>query len=187
MVGLAPSGDTLVNKLDTMLTGLGYTTHQFAAESDFESYIRSTSYPSVTNVCFGIVVTSSTGGNYQYKLRFNISNNKDSSDGPSPSLKLTEDSGIDLSLYYRMEQYGMLGTNTLVNNAILQLETASTNYFEKTVAPLYQQAFILDNIFTDLGDNIGTLVLLPLILIYLRQTSIMLTEKEVKFILYSQK
>ena len=72
----------------------------------------------------------------------------------------------------------MLGANTLVNNAILQIETgANTDYFQNNVSPEYQEAFILDNIYENLSDNISFLTLLPLLLIYLRQTSIMLTEK----------
>ena len=75
MVGLVPSGDTLVTKLNTLLTGLGFTTQQYANEADFDAYIRSTTYESGTKICFGITSLSSTGGTYQYKLRFNISLN----------------------------------------------------------------------------------------------------------------
>lgn len=71
----------------------------------------------------------------------------------------------------------MIGANILVNTAILQVETASTNFFQNTISPIYQQAYTQDNIYTNLADNIAVLTLLPLILIYLRQTSIMLTEK----------
>lgn len=75
----------------------------------------------------------------------------------------------------------MLGINTLINTAILQLETTSTtNYFKKQVSPVYQEAYTQDNILTNLGGNLEVVVLLPLLLIYLRQTSIMLTEKESK-------
>jgi len=84
------------------------------------------------------VGSSTLGGAYQYSLRFNMSQNRDSSDGPWTTLKLTEDRGIDLTLYGNMITKGMIGANTLVNNAILQLETASTNYFENRVSPMYQ-------------------------------------------------
>lgn len=70
----------------------------------------------------------------------------------------------------------MIGANTLVNNAILQLETSdNTKHFQNTVSPIYQEAYTQDNLYQNLGANIGTLTLLPLILIYLRQTSSMLT------------
>jgi hypothetical protein len=45
---------------------------------------------------------------------------------------------------------------------------------------MYQETYTQNNIYSNLKDNIATLTLLPLILIYLRQTSIMLTEKESK-------
>ena len=45
---------------------------------------------------------------------------------------------------------------------------------------MYQESYTQNNIYTNLKDNIAILTLLPLILIYLRQTSIMLTEKETK-------
>ena len=43
--------------------------------------------------------------------------------------------------------------------------------------PVYQNNDTKDNIFTNLGTSIGILTLLPLLFIYLRQTSAMLTEK----------
>lgn len=123
-----------------MLTTLGYTPKLFVSESEFESYIRDPAYQTFSQkICFGITVQSSAGGNYQYKLRFNITNRADNTDGPAPTLKLTEEKAIDLPLYQRTLDQGMIGANTLVNNAILQLETAdNTKYFQNTVSPVYQ-------------------------------------------------
>lgn len=45
---------------------------------------------------------------------------------------------------------------------------------------MYQQKYTLDNTYTNLSQTIGILVLLPLLIIYLRQTSSMLYEKENK-------
>lgn len=42
---------------------------------------------------------------------------------------------------------------------------------------MYQENYILDNIYSNLGGTIGIIALLPLLLIYLRQTSSMLSEK----------
>jgi hypothetical protein len=42
---------------------------------------------------------------------------------------------------------------------------------------MYQEQYVLDNIYADLGGTMGIIVLLPLLLIYLRQTSTMLGEK----------
>lgn len=104
-----------------MLTGLGYTPQTFASQTAFDAYIRSFDYQTQTKVCFGIDVSSSTGGTYKYALRFNMTQNRDRTDGPWTTLKLTEDRGIDLQLYSKTVTRGMLGANTLVHNAILQL------------------------------------------------------------------
>jgi hypothetical protein len=40
--------------------------------------------------------------------------------------------------------------------------------------PVYQEKYTKDNLYTNLGASIGILTLLPLLLIYLRQTSVML-------------
>ncbi len=60
-----------------MITSLGYRALNFSSEGDLESYIRNTNYQNTSLICFGITVQSSTSGNYQYKLRFNMSGNPD--------------------------------------------------------------------------------------------------------------
>lgn len=100
---------------------MGYTTLNFTDEATLESYVRSSDYSKQTQVCFAIVVDSSTvGGSYQYKLRFNISVNPLNSDGPSTSLKLTQDKAIDITMYNTSLVKGMIGANTLVNTMIFQ-------------------------------------------------------------------
>lgn len=69
----------------------------------------------------------------------------------------------------------MISTNTLVNQAIIELKTNSSNkYLENVVSPIYQDSYTLDKIYTNLSPSLGTIVLLPLMLIYLRQTYLML-------------
>lgn len=70
-------------------------------------------------MCFGIIIDSSSTP-YQYKLRFNISNDASRSDGPNPTTKITQDAAIDLTIYGRSISRGMIGANTLVNTAIFQ-------------------------------------------------------------------
>jgi|688.fasta_scaffold2574651_1 hypothetical protein len=72
---------------------------------------------------------------------------------------------------------GMIGAGTLVNNAILQREVGATKNIRHNIAPMYQEKYVLDNIYANLGTTIGIITLLPLLLIYLRQTSSMLSEK----------
>jgi hypothetical protein len=82
----------------------------------------------------------------------------------------------------------MIGANTLVQTAILQsLLNNSNRYFENRIAPVYQETYTQDSIYSNLKDGIGFIVILPLLLIYLRQTSSMLIEKEVTIHLFRQK
>jgi len=70
----------------------------------------------------------------------------------------------------------MVKANLLANSMILQLASSdNNNYLENSIAPVYQNNYVLDNIYTNLGPQIGILALLPLLLIYLRQTSSMLS------------
>ena len=69
----------------------------------------------------------------------------------------------------------MMGTTTLVNTAIMQVEKAdNTLFFRNRVAPIYQEAYILDKLYANIAAQIDILILLPLLLIYLRQTAAML-------------
>jgi hypothetical protein len=72
---------------------------------------------------------------------------------------------------------GMIGAGTLVNNAILQKEVGATKNIRHNTAPMYQEKYVLDYIYDNLRAIIGIITLLPLLLIYLRQTSSMLSEK----------
>ena len=45
------------------------------------------------------------------------------------------------------------------------------------MAPVYQEQYTKDNFYNNIKDQFGTIILLPLLLIYLRQTAGMLTEK----------
>ena len=178
-VGLAPASDPVVTKLNTLISGYGiYNIKLFNTESDLESYVRDQSYSTNSQICFAITVQGSSSNSYQYKLRFNVSTNPTTTDGPNPSIKLTEDKGIDLDMYLRTFKQGMIGANVLVGTAILQLQTgSSSDYLQTTVSPMYQEDYTLDNIYTNMGNTIGIITLLPLLIIYLRQTSSMLTEK----------
>jgi hypothetical protein len=138
-------------------------------------------YVSQQQLCFGITVQNSTFGNYQYQLRFNITGDANNADGPPSDLPLTLDQHVELYLYTRTLYGGMIGANNLVQTAILQLESGNSNaYFQNRVAPVFQEELTLDNIYSKLKDTIGMIVLIPLLFIYLRQTSSMLGEKESK-------
>jgi len=88
------------------------------------------------------------------------------------------DQALNLKLYSNTLTKGMIGANTLVNSAILQSATANLNlYLQNNIAPVYQEAYVSDKLYESAAGTIDFLVLLPLLLIYLRQTSTMLNEK----------
>lgn len=75
----------------------------------------------------------------------------------------------------------MIGANTLVLSGILDKETSSVvSTLKHFVSPVYQEEYIYDVIYTNIVGSLGILILLPLLLIYLRQTATMLSEKETK-------
>lgn len=75
----------------------------------------------------------------------------------------------------------MIGANTLVASGILDKETGSAGKtFKHNISPIYQEAYTYDVLYTNIVGSLGILILLPLLLIYLRQTSTMLNEKETK-------
>lgn len=119
-IGLAPQANTMITTyVAPLLATAGLTPLYFAAETDLENYVRDQSYSTQSKICFALVVDSSSSS-YQYKLRFNVSQNADNSDGPSTSLKLTLDQSIDLTLYNTSIYKGMIGAATLMNTAIFQ-------------------------------------------------------------------
>jgi len=91
------------------------------------------------------------------------------------------DNALDIGLYQKTVSSGMIGTTTFVNNLILQSETGSTNtVFKNTMGPIYQERYEKDDIYNSAKNNVGIIFLLPLLIVYLRQTSVMLSEKEKK-------
>jgi ATP-binding cassette, subfamily A (ABC1), member 3 len=64
---------------------------------------------------------------------------------------------------------------------ILQAETgSSTDVLKNNISPIYQEAYESDKLYEQAVQNIAILFLLPLLIIYLRMTSSMLSEKEKK-------
>lgn len=72
----------------------------------------------------------------------------------------------------------MASTTHFVNSIILQIDTGiAYSSVSGNMVPMYQEDFVDDPIYTFLGNSSEFLVLLPLLIIYLRQTSDMLMEK----------
>ena len=68
---------------------------------------------------------------------------------------------------------------SLVNSVIFEAETLNQTLVG-SIAPIYQEDYVDDPLYDFVGDSIEFLTLLPLLFVYLRQTSIMLAEKEKK-------
>ena len=63
-------------------------------------------------------------------------------DGPATTLKLMIDQALDVDLYYKTLDSGMLGTTNYLNNLIMQTETgSSSNTFKNTLGPIYQETY----------------------------------------------
>lgn len=135
--------------------------------SRHELYGLDSAYP---RICFG--VTAQTGSpSYAYKLRWNIS------EAPSTtSPKPTVDSSFVTNSLWTPFSSGMLTVNNLLINEIFRMETNdNTSSILQTIAPMRQEAYHSDPIYTYLGNSMDMLCLLPLLIIYLRQTSTMLS------------
>lgn len=177
MVALAPSGDPLAIKLSSVLAMVGYQIQQFNNDDEIDATVRSVGYGTDTPyICFGITFEN-VANKYVYNLRFNSSNNE----LPSPEEKMTLDRKIDMSYYFQSFSSGAIGITTLVNNLILQAETGSnTTMLKNKVGVIYQEPYVFDSLFLYLGNSFEFINLLPLLILFLRQTSFMLEEKEKK-------
>ncbi len=121
VVGLAPSGNSMVTTLNSKLSALGYTVLEFSSDAAIADRVRSTGY-GVTygKFCFGVTFAETTAGSaYRYKLHFNESI-QGNTEGPATTLKIMIDQALDLGLYSKTLASGMLATTTFVNNLILQ-------------------------------------------------------------------
>lgn len=69
----------------------------------------------------------------------------------------------------------MAAMTNLINSIIASVETGeSYSSFSGSIAPIYQEEFINDPLYQFVGNSMEFLVLLPLLVLYLRQTSSML-------------
>lgn len=60
-------------------------------------------------------------------------------DGPASTLKLMIDNALDIDLFKKTQNSGMMGTTTFINNLILQQETGvTTDVFKNVQGPIYQ-------------------------------------------------
>lgn len=60
-------------------------------------------------------------------------------DGPASTLKLMIDNALDIDLFRKTKNSGMMGTTTFINNLILQQETGlTTDVFKNVQGPIYQ-------------------------------------------------
>lgn len=110
-----------------------------------------------------------------YKLHWNIS------EAPSTTAKVTSDAPFVTGNIFNPFASGLLTVNNLILNEIFRLETNdNSSSILETIAPMRQEAYYSDPIYTYLGNSMDMLCLLPLLIIYLRQTSTMLSEKEKK-------
>ena len=69
----------------------------------------------------------------------------------------------------------------MANSIIVATETGDANdMVVNKIGPIYQEAYVDDPIYGYLSNSLEYLALFPLLILYLRQTSSMLEEKEKK-------
>lgn len=143
----------MVAKMNTLFSNAGYTVRQYAADSEIDTIVRDQNYGTdYPYFCFGLSFEN-TAGAYKYNLRFNLSNSAGSTEGPAPSSDVTTKRKLNLGTYAATLKSGMIGITNIVNNAILQTETANTNMLVNKEGPIYQEAFINDPIYTYLANS----------------------------------
>ena len=88
---------------------------------------------------------------------------------------------MNLQLYFSSLYSGFIGLATMANNIIVQTETGDPNdMIVNKIGPIYQETYVNDPIYAYLSNSMEYLILFPLLILYLRQTSSMLEEKEKK-------
>jgi hypothetical protein len=171
-----------VPELQSIMFGFGYTVRLSSSDDEVNKYVRDPLYGTDSGhlkLCFGITIVSGAP-NYSYKLRYNISGLIGSNEGPSTEDVSTFDAFFAMTTLTRPIRSGMLIINNLLHNLILRAETSdNTKSIIPVIAPMKQEAFNDDPLYTFLGNSLDMLCLLPLLIIYLRQISATLTEKEV--------
>lgn len=178
---MSPSG-TFLTELQSIFFGFGYSTRVFGSDDEVNQLVRDPSYgldADHLRICFGVTVVSGSP-NYAYKLRYNISGLIGSNEGPSTEDVSTVDAFFQAATLYRPIKSGMLVINNILHNLIVRAATGdNTKLLIPVLSPMKQEAFNDDPLYAFLGNSLDMLCLLPLLIVYLRQISAMLTEKEV--------
>lgn len=176
MVALSPSTDPIVTQLGSRLTSLGYTVQYFNSDSEIDALARSRLYrtnSSYPGICFGVSMVTNNNHEYVYNLRYNISTSN--SEGPDTKAKPTLINLFDYNTIRYPTRSGMLAINNVMLNYIIRNELGSNAYnTDVGIAPMTQEAYVTDNLYTYLGNSIDFMILLPLLIVYLRQTGAML-------------
>ena len=104
--------------------------------------------------CFGVSFVDD-GPNYKYKLRFNITNNRGSSEGPSTNRSLTTFRAFDETSYFSSYFSKMTTVTHIVNSIIAEAETGEdSSSFEGSTVPIYQEDLIIDNFYLFMANSL---------------------------------
>lgn len=118
IVALAPTGDPMVVKMNTIFTAAGYTVRQYGSDSEIDTIVRDQNYGiDYPYFCFGLSFENS-GSAYKYNLRFNITSGS-STEAPSPSTDITTKRKLNIGTYAATLKSGLIGVTNIINNVIL--------------------------------------------------------------------
>lgn len=148
---------------------------------EFNTYIEGDTYN--YDICFGVNVDVD-GNNYSTTLMYNTTGRtteeRDIPDTKGPEVIVYKPQNYD-NFYKPYTTNGVAQIKTWIDNAILQIILSDTTAtIDATITPLKQKKYISDNISDIMKDNMATFLVLPLIVVFLRMNSGILTEKEKK-------
>jgi len=181
-IALAPTGDNIVNQLDSTFRSLYYDTIIFDSMDAMDSYTTSNDYTqNGKNLCFGIVMSKNNIDNtYEYYLRFNLSQqfgNKDIPDLDSPRIKPMSIEFTDSLVEYG--QSGFLFAQNMIDNLIIRNQTNTPSaQINSRITSRTIQAHIEDDLAASLSGQFQIFFALPILLPYLRFLNGIVSEKE---------
>ncbi|KAL4492594.1 hypothetical protein ABPG72_007707 [Tetrahymena utriculariae] len=188
-VFLIPGNDPVVQRLQTIMSsyvapkGQQFTFNtNYNTLDDFNNYITGDGYNE--DVCFAVNIEKQSSGIYNTRLMFNTTGNQPNQDDIPDTLGPEV---IDYKPQYKDTfydpyfTYGSLQVKTWIDNALLQVLSSNNNAkIDISISPLKQQSYVDDTMASVMQGNMATFLVLPLIVVFLRMSSTIMTEKEKK-------
>ena len=187
---LGPEDNPIAQKLNTFFQqGLGLSTKWLAGSEALSEYISMANYEGLgangkkNQVCMAFFITTTASGKWNYSVHYNITSNSQYQDllGFDDNLEQVEQFIVeDKDRIRRQVASGLYFMMNMIDNLILQEETkdSGANINAKmTMMPISE--FIQSDLFQNTSNgDISTFLMYPVLILYIRFVSQILTEKE---------